>query len=361
MKILIDTNIFYNNWYLNNAYFEYLFNFVENTNSELLISEVVVDEVEGKFNEQLVTLRQNFKKNIQLSEKLLDKTFSFNLKEVLVDYSFKTVIDNKSDYITYFDYNKISNKTLVQRAIAVTKPFGENDKGYRDSLIWLSFLEHLNTNPSKDEIVMINNNSNDFLNKDKNGLNNQLVKDLEEKKINNKFTIYTSLKDFINDKVDISQHKYTEQKALEKLIYENEDEIQDNLLNHLNFQQPNWFQTLLSETNGELKDIRYLTNYYIKIVEGIEDPELIKWSYIDEEKIFVELSLNLRIVDLHLTVPRQVYESSLLHLKSSCYNILEHGDFVTLFIVKRIYLNIAFNVIGEIFVDNIVINSFETN
>lgn len=360
MKILIDTNIFYNNWYLDNAYFEYFFNFIENTNSQLLISDVVVEEVENKFNEQLNVLRHNFKKNIQQSEKLLNKKFDFNLKEVLVNFSFKSVLDSKCDNIIYFEYEKVSNKTLVHRAISVTKPFGENDKGFRDSLIWLSFLEFIKENKTDDEIVMINNNSKDFMNKEKNGLDSQLLKDLETNNISNEFFVFTSLKEFIDKEVDISIHKYTDQKALEKLIYENESEIEYNLLQHINFQQPSWFQDLLSTSSGELQNVRYLTNYDIIIMEGIEDPDLIKWSSIDEQKIFVELSLNLRRVDLHLTFPKQVYQDSLIHLEPSCYNVMEHGDFVTLFMIKRIYLDIAFNVIGEIFVDNIVINSFET-
>lgn len=361
MKILIDTNIFYNNWYLDNAYFEYLFNFIENTNSELFISEVVIEEVEEKFNQQISTLRQGFKKNVQLSEKLLNKKIHINLNEILVEFSFKEILKSKSDNIVFFGYENVSNKTLVQRAVNVVKPFSENDKGFRDSLIWLSFLNYIKSNQSNDEIVMINNNSSDFMNKEKNGLDKQLLEDLLANQIKNDFLVFISLKHFIDEKVDIYEHKYTGDKALEKLIYENEGEIEENILEHINNQQPSWFQNLLSKSNSELADIKYLIDYKFIIEEGIEDPELIKWSYVDDKKIFVELSLNLRIVDLHLTFPIQVYKDSMEKFNSNSYNVLEHGDFVTLYMIKKINLDIAFNVVGELFVDNIVINSFTTN
>jgi predicted nucleic acid-binding protein len=47
MKIFIDTNVFFGDWFVRNANIQYLFHFVNNDEHELLISRLVVQEVEN--------------------------------------------------------------------------------------------------------------------------------------------------------------------------------------------------------------------------------------------------------------------------------------------------------------------------
>ncbi len=53
MLIFIDTNIFFRNWKLKNADFSFLFNFITNENGVLLLSELVVSEIESIRNREL--------------------------------------------------------------------------------------------------------------------------------------------------------------------------------------------------------------------------------------------------------------------------------------------------------------------
>ncbi len=59
MLILIDTNIFYNNWKMSSAMFQVLSNFIKNTSgNQLIIPFVVVKETQKNTTKKL----KNYKK-----------------------------------------------------------------------------------------------------------------------------------------------------------------------------------------------------------------------------------------------------------------------------------------------------------
>lgn len=59
MLIYLDTNIFYNDWFLNQANLKYLFHFIANENSKLIISKVVCEEAENiQKKEQKISLEK---------------------------------------------------------------------------------------------------------------------------------------------------------------------------------------------------------------------------------------------------------------------------------------------------------------
>ncbi|MEW7849251.1 PIN domain-containing protein [Massilia aurea] len=47
MNIFLDTNVFYNDWFLNNANFRYLFHYLSNEDGNLLVSKLVCQEAEN--------------------------------------------------------------------------------------------------------------------------------------------------------------------------------------------------------------------------------------------------------------------------------------------------------------------------
>jgi galactose mutarotase-like enzyme len=51
---------------------------------------------------------------------------------------------------------------VVKRAIKLVKPFTGQEKGYRDTLIWLSFLSYLKDNDIEGDVAFITNNKHDF-------------------------------------------------------------------------------------------------------------------------------------------------------------------------------------------------------
>ena len=66
MQIFIDTNIFYNDWFIQNSNFKYLFNYINNDGHTLLLSKLVIQESENirnrEINEALSEINKNIKK-----------------------------------------------------------------------------------------------------------------------------------------------------------------------------------------------------------------------------------------------------------------------------------------------------------
>jgi len=125
--MFIDSNIYFNHWLLKGANFDYLFNFIENTNSELLISEIVCEEVDNKYNIELEELNKVFKNGIRKGQNLLDTTLPYDLKLIVKDYSLIKMLSERAPDIKKIPYNNIANTELVKRAIAKTRPFRDNE------------------------------------------------------------------------------------------------------------------------------------------------------------------------------------------------------------------------------------------
>ncbi len=360
MIIFIDTNIFFNNWYLENANFKYLFNYLENTNSKLAISEIVCEEVDGKFKSEFSKIKNQYEDSFKrLNTFLQEKTFStpntFN-----IDYSFKKEVINSTDNTLFVNYNNISNEVLVNRAINRTRPFKDEDKGFRDTLIWLSFIQFLDQETVDDRIAFISNNPTDFYDNSKTGLHPDLLDDIKKMGLENEFNIYHSIKEFIDKEVDKEHNKYSPNQILEDFIYESENQIEDEISHFINFLPASESQSFLRNSEGELSTIPHITGFDFVIIEGTEDPELLNWAITNDSDLYIELYLNLRRVEFRFSIPITVYTNRKKYFDNSFFNIEEDEDVVTLSIIKRPHLNISFNFkVDEKLVANTVINSLE--
>lgn len=355
MIIFIDTNVIYGHYHLQNPNLQYLLNYLENTNSTLAVSEIVCDEIDNKFNTELNAITTTLTNNIKKFQTLSNTHFDFPELELKEAYSFKKLLQNRSDKVKYFPYI-ISNDKLVLRAIKKIRPFKEDDKGFRDTLIWLSFLEYLKINPS-DEIAFINNNSSDFYNLDKTDFHEDLKKDIKVYGLTNIFKVYDSIKDFINKEVG-TKHKYTADIIMAEFIHPQESMIEEMVESYINSQSLTWFTELLKEHSKSFDKLAYLSSFNFDIMEGIEDPELLSWEQIEENKFFGELRFFLRIVNIQLTFPSIVYNEN----KSSfpTKNQVEvNKDYVTMTLFSKVYLNISFNFdTNTKVVENLEINLF---
>ncbi len=163
------------------------------------------------------------------------------------------------------DYPIVSHKIVVQRALERKKPFKEDGKdGYRDYLIWLSFLDVVSHYTSEDA-CFITLNTHDFSDPvKKNELHQQLQKDIEEKGIKlSRVSYFTSLKDFIEQQVKPGLH----------VIEEHEKLIEELKADRAGFIDP--LEVALTEKLQGLD----LTEYNVFVVEEGENPSV---SNIDE-------------------------------------------------------------------------------
>ncbi|MCK0134916.1 PIN domain-containing protein [Arenibacter sp. S6351L] len=344
MLIFIDSNIFYNNWYLESANFKSFLNYVERTNTKILISEIVCREVDNSFLTEMASLQQTFKIALNRSKSLMNKSLNLDLKELDTSYSLRQIILKNTKKVVYLPFDNIENSILVDRAIKRIKPFQDKDKGFRDSLIWLSLLEYLQKQKGSEKVIFINNNASDFFNNDKTDLHSDLKNDIEEAQLKNDFKVFKSINDFIGGRAEEIHQNLTDEDILEKYIYPFEDEIQFQLDLYINEQTIQWFNQLLRDSSTSFSTINYVTDFSLEIFEGIEDPELLNWSFLAKDLIFIELSFILRIVNIEFTIPRIVYDDDKFLLKKELLDIKRSKDYVTINTIRRVFVNTSFNI-----------------
>lgn len=361
MIIYIDTNIFYNNWLLNSANFSNFFKFLNDSDSTLLVSEVVCDEMDQKYFQEFDKLKKRLEIEITRIQRFTNNKVDFDFHELKETYDFKNVVIKKTNKVIFIPFNDIPNSVLVNRAIKRVRPFQEQDKGFRDTIIWLSLLEYLKKSKSKGEIAFINNNSQDFFDNGKEKFHSDLASDIQQRKLKNKFKIYKSIKEFNNLNIHYDKESKTENLnvLLEEFIYPNEKIIENELESFINSQLANWFLEKLQGSLVEYNQFNFISSFEFKIYEGIEDPEIINWKKIDNSTYYTELEFELRFVSIQVSIPRSYYNKRKFVIKQMFRDIKRYRETVDINTVRRAKFNISFNYDNKNeFFEDIEINDF---
>lgn len=208
MLIFLDSSIFCADFHLTSTYFELLKDYICKGGNWLCFSEIVIDEVKNKYRERITALYQ--KANSDIKE--LNKNTIANVPTIPEEY----INSEMKSYEDFWDmlpfqygngtpenYPAITHKDVVHRALERKKPFKDDGKdGYRDYLIWLTFLNVVH-DYTMEEACFITLNTRDFSDPtNKKELHPQLKKDLEDKGISlTRVSYFISLKEFIEEKV----------------------------------------------------------------------------------------------------------------------------------------------------------------
>lgn len=343
--IFLDTNIFYNNWFVKNANFNLLFNYIENTNSVLLMSELVCTEINNIRNRELEEVIQTFQNLFNKSQKLILEPIEFNPEDIReFKYDIKDILANRVSNISYFPFENIKQDIVVKRALERIKPFKEDDKGYRDTLIWLSFLHYLKKEEVEGNVFFITNNSNDFLNKEKIDFHDELKTDILKSELRCSIFPHHSLFDFIQKRIDKREHSVNREELI-NIINNIDDELELESLFFINNIDETSFKEILDK--NRLRDFPYVTTlveHSVELMEGVEDLDLLSYSFIEKEKIYINLMFNLRICILKFTIPTSeyyIYKNQIDRI----YFEIESGEHYTTFCsYVRTYLDTSFDI-----------------
>lgn len=164
MRIVIDTNIFCEDYFLRGTNFQLLFDGLKSLPASLHIPEVVVDEVVNRYSEDLAEVIAKDKAHrSQVSRLLADSTqaapLSINLKGEVDSYR-KNLEAHLKTHGEIMSYPEISHKRVVERDLARRKPFKRDGSGYRDYLIWENVKSLLPWGTER--VILITNNPKDF-------------------------------------------------------------------------------------------------------------------------------------------------------------------------------------------------------
>lgn len=359
MKIFLDTNAFYNNWFASNANFKLLFYFINNEGHELLLSDLVAQEVnnirEREIDEIKTELNKLVKKGSQLnSEDLKIKIDDFGFHS----YDIAKILNNKVSFIGNIEYDHITQKKVVERALKLIKPFSNQEKGYRDTLIWLSLLHHLLSNNVECDVAFITNNKSDFFQTKDNELtfNDDLLRDIEEYKIKAKIKPYLNIYDFVSKNVDKISHSFDQQEILDDLEYFLIEETENYLNSMKNYALSNLLRNkIFSEKITPVVDISS------DIFEGLESPRVTSVKRLSGDSVYIESRFEMRRVELVVTIDTIEYKKYADEIEStkSLHNIEIDGDHVKLSFVLRTCIQGSFEydtknkVASNLSIDNI--------
>ena len=185
MLVIPDTNVLFADPFLAGPLIRTILAAENRTNLRLVIPEVVIDELRGHVEERL-------KKNVDAVSKA-QRDYSWlsgshpnavrlaigpKQRRIVLD-RFDQLVQRLSEEGRILEYPKTTPKDLARRSIAVQAPFQENDRGFRDSLIWLNVMECLKGTATGSQKITLVTDDKAFWNKKKTALNESLGKELD--------------------------------------------------------------------------------------------------------------------------------------------------------------------------------------
>jgi len=201
MNIILDTNIIYGDWYLTGPNFSLLEKYLKESDATLFVPEIIVLETKNCFKKELAQLYREMRKlhrylpDEEVLQQLPDREEKCGEYDAKLDARLAELDAERPGH------SDIPHDAIVSRALAPRKPFREEDKGYRDTLLWEVILRKIVT---KDTITfLISNNKKDFASKSSDRLlHADLIGDLVSADLpKDSVQFYSNLKSFIDEQV----------------------------------------------------------------------------------------------------------------------------------------------------------------
>lgn len=367
MLILIDTNIFYNQWKMSSAMFQVLSNFIANTTgNQLVLPFVVFEETQKKYNEEIEKLQNEISQLKGRVRKLSENEFFIDdLNNEVKEFSFKKQLLKIFPNTHIISSSYIDNDLLLNKAIFSKRPFRDNEKGYRDALIWNALTQYLHKRKIEDKIVFITNNSHDFMSPDRQtkDFHSDLKADIANLDLHNEFFLYNSINEFIAEHVDQELHSFSH-----KNIEEIEERYIETIENEFEVFTPIYMSNLSLDDYASLYEssgfngaiIRMCKNFNFDFIDGTEDPSMYSGYKLPGNKYAFEYSYNFRLCSLEFFIDTGIYHQNKEIMTKEFMNI-EIGQTTTRFYsYPRIYfygsgiIDLASNCIEKINIESLV-------
>lgn len=164
MKVVIDTNVFCEDYLLKGAHFRLFFESLASVPASLHIPEVVIDELANRYKEDLSAALEREGESRSAVKRLVGD--STQLPHIGIDVKLETArirthIENTvKEHGAILPYPEVPHKKLVERDLSRRKPFKRDGSGYRDALIWESIRKLLLWGVER--VVFVTNNPKDF-------------------------------------------------------------------------------------------------------------------------------------------------------------------------------------------------------
>jgi len=342
MNVFLDTNIFCKKWFVNNANFKLLFYFLNNEGYDFLLSDLVVQETNNIRERELKEVTTDLQLLIKKGNKLNISDLKFDVEMLGIQgYDLNEILIDKVDSVKNIGYENISQKKVVERAIRLIKPFTGQEKGYRDTLIWLSFLSYLKENNIEGNIAFITENKSDFFESRGKILsfNVDLLEDIKEYGIKANIKPYTNIYDFVDENVDKISHSFDQREIF--------DELEEFLIE----ETENYLDSMSNHDLGDLLDAKVFSDKLTPVIqikanifESLEDTEVKSVKSLSSKDVYISSYFEMRRVDLIVTIDLIEYKQYADDIEAikTLYNIEIEDNHVNLSFLLRTCIDGSF-------------------
>jgi len=320
MWIVLDTNIYFNNWFVSSPNFKMLLNFCNNRRCKLLLPEIAIKEVNNKYaqarEKSLTTYENTLKELSKLGIELSNESDKIGAK----NYDIATILGDIARNVEVVSFESVPHSQLVEKALKPKLPFRENEKGYRDSLFWISILEHVRDQNYKGDIVFLNQNSKDFYTDrgDVRKLHGDLQEDIERLGITANFIIYDSVKSFIDSQESGYAHDIDWTGFYEEHNGTLDSAVGEEAINHLDSRPLEEIKGLLSSAGYDQRMLDAAFEASFEDWEGVEDSEILNMRKVQpySSDVFVDYKFDFRMLFVKLLMTHSHYYSDKYYIDS---------------------------------------------
>lgn len=180
LKIILETSVLYEDYDLSRASLIELLSIARLISAQVMIPQVVFDEHVQHFYRDRHSLSNQLKKVCRkLSQLPLTEIPDPDIPQIDRPYEDYLAELAESKRILIICYPQISHAETLERCLTKRRPFGEEvDTGYKDTLIWFTVLESLNT---PEDVIVFVTSDNDYQGKPRGELHQHLVDDLTQR------------------------------------------------------------------------------------------------------------------------------------------------------------------------------------
>lgn len=370
MQVFVDSNQFIADFLLRSAPFRYLLHFLSNSGHTLLLSRLVIEEVENKYAVETHKAFADASKSRQRLEQLglprgPEVPPGFAVPPLNLEDRIRTHLES----VEILEYQDVPHAEVVERALKRRKPFdADGAAGYRDCLLWLSLLRRLSSGAGKvdEDVIFISSNWKDFYKtapvkettysesekathlagdkKKKSAppeveFHSELLADIVS--LARPVLPFYSVAAFVDSKVDKKKHTINLDKRFELF----EDFLEEQGLQVLQqLEQENGAHVLKHVFPLSIASALTLLSSKAEILEGVEDFDIYLAEEVGDE-VYVSCGFDLRIVNVDLFIPRIQFEAHRAEIEAAphVWDVSHLDEQVAIRLSLRAYYQASFS------------------
>ena len=336
MFVLLDSNIYFGDWFLKGAPFRYLCHFLNNEGHTLLVPRVVLDEVANvrarKFSEEAAAAGKAIAALHRLNG---DDAKAASVLPAAKEYDLLVRLKELIEDISVLEYDALPHDEIFRRALKAQRPFRDGEKGYRDTLIWMSLLAFLNQQTRPEEVAFVTTNKNDFFAQTE---DTEFHPDLREDLAGVNVVPFKSLAAFVDRHVDKNLHGIDRVMLRPQIEEFLEDQTSDMLLEG----EPQ--KLLWRNLASGIRWPEDLRGSMTEVMEGVEDLDFDGLEVLDDDVVYLACRYDLRIVIVRFMISRAFFEANREALvdRSKFWETDVGDQVVTLTSSGRMYVTASF-------------------